>query len=153
MICGPVVLCTVLFTRHIWMSLVLPHEHSEPQEAFYCTQSEEQNLSQTPTTATTTINCNRGWTFFFFKHGYQACIFTYRTSRMLNICMFAPVQLDLNAFWRIPTVSHSPENAIVSKRQFFFFFFLDSVDVMFASHHGVCISLFFIEHKQYLLLK
>lgn len=30
------------------MSLVLPHEHPEPQEAFYCTQSEEQNLSQPP---------------------------------------------------------------------------------------------------------
>lgn len=37
-----------------------------------------------------------------------------------------------------------------STRVFLFVFFLRHVC---ASHHGVCMSLFFIEHKQYLLLK
>lgn len=39
-------LCTVLFSRHIWVS-VFPHrchEHSEPHEALYCTQSVEGQI-------------------------------------------------------------------------------------------------------------
>lgn len=90
--------------------------------------------------------------FLFVKHGYQACIFTCRTSRMLNVCLRLSCLIWMHLQEPLLSVTALQMQPFPST-SFLGFFLKTWWCHVCVSHHGVCISLFFIEHKQYLLLK
>lgn len=148
---GPVSLMYCSFS-YTYLGFPRPHhEHSEPHEAFYCTQSEEGQIEliKNPTESLCPWTVTEDGPFFLIKHGYQVCILPHRTSRMLNVCtlLFCPSpSLNLNAFWRtLPSVMTLKMQQFPST--IFFFFSKRNVNVILVSLTKGCISLFFMEHK------